>query len=103
MICVQNSSKGNSYRESKRVIASVIPKAAIRLNIGDVPKRVLLKLIRDLRKAATKNTEIKIYFPDKGAFRGVKCVEIGRSDAQVSVFKNSASKLDSDLKEIGIK
>jgi hypothetical protein len=62
MICVQNSSDGKSYTETKRVVGSVIPRMDIRLNIGDVPKRVLLKLIKDLRGIANKSTEIKIYF-----------------------------------------
>jgi hypothetical protein len=103
MICVQNSSRAKSFTVTKRLITCVVPVATIRLNIGDVPKRVILKLIKDLRGVANKNTEVKIYFPDRDSFRGIKCVEIGKSDKQVACFKNSSSKLDAELKVIGIK
>lgn len=94
-----NCSKKKSFRSSKRIITQVLPSVTNRVNLGCLPKRVLFKLIKNLRLNATKGTSIKIFFEAKGlGYRGYKCIEIGVKSPKLEPFVFSSSRMDGELK-----
>ncbi|TKW75092.1 MAG: hypothetical protein DI543_23230 [Bradyrhizobium icense] len=98
-VTVINYSKKKSFRSSKRIVTRVLPSVTNRVNIGCLPKRVLLKLIRNLRNNVTKGTSVKVFFEAKGVgYRGYKCIEIGRKTEHLAPFAFSISRIDDDLK-----
>lgn len=98
-VTIINCSKKKSFRSSKRIVTRVLPSVTNRVNIGCLPKRVLLKLIKNLRNNTTKGTSIKVFFEAKVlGYRGYKCIEIGRKSEHLEQFTFATSRIDEDLK-----
>lgn len=99
LVVVVNSSRKKSFRRSKRIVSAVLPSVTIRVNLGHLPKRVLLQLIENLKQSATRGTNLKLFFEDKTGFFGLKCVEIGPRSVAIEPFVLAASSLDDELAE----
>lgn len=98
IIIVINSSKKKSFRTSKRIITEVIQPITNRVSIGDIPKRVILSLIKNLKFSVTKGTSIQIFIESKNiGFRGFKCIEIGVKKQFLEPFVMSSSLIDKEL------
>lgn len=80
IVVIKNKSKEKCFAKSKRIISSILPQIDIRLNIGDIPERILIQLIKDLRKTASRGTKIKIFIKKDGGFSGFYLYEIGKKD-----------------------
>ena len=102
IVIVMNQSKLKSFRRTKRLISTVLPAIDIRVNIGDIPKRVLIELIKNLRISVSKGVCIQLYFEEKEGFRGFKCIEFGKKTTDIKDFVFVKSKLDNDLLAKGI-
>lgn len=99
IVVVINSSKKKSFRSSKRLIAMVVQPISNRISIGDLPKRVFIEMIKNLRASATKGTSIQVFFEAKNiGFRGFKCVQIGFYKKNLEEFMFANSLIDIDLK-----
>lgn len=99
-IIILNLSKKKSFRQTKRMISMVLPSITNRLNIGDLPSRVIIKLIKDLKSKVNRGTNIKIFVESKEGFRGFKCFEIGKKNFEFEFWINSKSFLDKDILNI---
>ena len=97
IVVVHNQSTRRAFRRTKRIITAVLPAVGIRLNLGDVPKRVMLALTGKLRDATTKGTCVKMFVADSSAYRGFKCIEFGTKAPVLAEFTYSRSKFDIDL------
>lgn len=101
LVVILNQSRKKSFRKSKRKIASVLPNAVPRVHLGDIPKRVLFSLIEDLRKTASRATQIKIFVQDRAGYHGWKCIEIGRHSFNLDSFVFIESTLHNELADLG--
>lgn len=98
IIVVINSSKKKAFRKSKRIVTSVVQPISNRISLGDVPKRVLIELAKNLRLATTRGTSIQIFFESRNiGFRGFKCIQIGKIKPHLEEFTTSKSLIDIDL------
>ena len=95
-ILVLNRSRKRKFRSTKRIITSVIPSITNRLNIGDIPQRVIIQLIKDLRLLSGRGVSIEVYIEDKSAYHGFKLFQIGKKMNHVEIF-TTPSKLDLTL------
>ncbi len=77
-VLIFNKSRKKSFRQTKRLISAVLPQISNRLNIGDIPKRVILKMIEDLRKIVNRGTCIEIYIEDRSGYMGFRLINIGK-------------------------
>lgn len=101
-VIIINSSKKKSFRSSKRIIAMVLQPITNRTAIGDIPKRILIDLIKNLRKNTTRGTSIQVFFEAKNiGFRGFKCVQIGVQKKNLEEFILCNSLIDTDLTSAG--
>ena len=101
LVVILNLSRKKSFRKSKRKLASVLPNAMPRLHLGDIPKRVLFSLIDDLRKTASRATQIKVFVEDRAGYHGWKCIEIGRHSFHLESFVFTESTLHDELADLG--
>ena len=101
LVVILNLSRKKSFRKSKRKLASVLPSATPRMHLGDIPKRVLFPLINELRKTASRGTQIKIFVEDRAGYHGWKCVEIGRHSFHLESFVFTESTLHNELADRG--
>lgn len=98
-----NSSKKKAFRRTKRIIAAVIQSVSNRISIGDVPKRILIELLKKLKMSVTKGTSIQIFIESKNiGFRGYKCIQIGSIKKNLEDFTETKSLIDKDLHLNGI-
>lgn len=84
------------------MVTAVLPSISNRVNIGDVPKRVLLELVKNLRHGTTKGVCIQLFFEEKQGFRGFKCIEFGTKSFRMLNFVNVDSRFDLDLAAKGL-
>lgn len=84
------------------MVTAVLPSISNRVNIGDIPKRVLLELVKNLRHGTTKGVCIQLYFEEKQGFRGFKCIEFGTKSYRVQNFVNVDSRFDLDMAAKGL-
>ncbi len=97
-VIIINSSKKKAFRKSKRIISAVIPSVTNRVSLADIPKRILIELIKNLKLATTRGTSIQIFFESKNlGFRGFKCIQVGVEKNNLAEFVNSKSLIDKDL------
>ena len=96
-IIILNLSKKKSFRQTKRMISMVVPPITNRVNIGDLPKRVIIRLIKNLKEKVNRGTNIKIFIESKEGFRGFKCFEIGKKSNDFEFWINSKSFLDKEI------
>ena len=101
LVTVINLSRKKSFRTSKRIVSIVLPQVSKRVNLGYVPRRVVLELVRNLRKSATRFTCVKLFFADSRGYHGMKCLEIGKPAPWLQSFVYCESSLDSELKMEG--
>lgn len=101
IILVLNRSRKKSFRSSKRIISSVFPSITNRLNIGDIPQRIIIQLIKDLKLKANRGTSIEIYVQDKTGYHGFKLIQIGKVKSHVDLF-TIPSKFDMTLINEGL-
>lgn len=97
LVVVVNESRKKSFRRSKRVISSVLPSITIRVNIGNLPRRVAIQLIENLKTSATRGTKVKLFLEDKAGYFGLKCVEVGPRSVSTEPFVMAASSIDDEL------
>ena len=97
IVVIFNQSRKKSFRRTKRIVTAVLPPINNRMNIGDVPKRVLIQLVKNLRDGTTKGVSIQLFFEEKDGFRGFKCIEFGKKSNQVIDFVRVNSRFDFDL------
>ena len=86
IIIILNKSKNNSFKKSKRIINKVLPKVDIRLNIGDIPYRVFIKLVKDLKKSTVKGTSVKIFIHNKECYHNFNIIQIGTKHKYLNNF-----------------
>lgn len=86
IVIVHNKSRKKSFRTTKRIISTVLPAIDIRINLGDIPERVLNTLIEELRKTVNRGTNIKIFIKKHNGFSGFKMIEIGKKDKYLHNF-----------------
>lgn len=99
IVIIINSSKKKSFRSSKRLIAMTVQPISNRVAIGDLPKRVLIELLKNLRANTTKGTSIQVFIEAKNiGFRGFKCIQIGFYKKNLEEFMFANSLIDIDLK-----
>ena len=103
LVIIINQSKKKSFLKSKRLISSVLPEINLRINLGDIPKRVLMSLLKELRLTASRATNLKIFIESKKSYHGFKCVEIGKPSFHLEPFTTSSSTFDTELFEVGFK
>lgn len=96
-IIIINYSRKKSFRKTKRVVSSVLPSITNRVNFGNIPKRVIIKLIKDLKSLVSKGVIIKVFIESKEGYRGFKCIEIGKKDFKYEFWINTASSIDKDI------
>lgn len=77
-VLIYNKSRKKSFRKSKRIISSVLPQISNRVNIGNIPKRIAIKLVEDLRKSVNRGTKIEVYIEDLDGYMGFKMFAIGK-------------------------
>jgi len=99
---IHNKSKGKQFRATKRIISEVLPFVDIRLNIGNIPLRVLLKLIKNLRLVSRRGTCVQIFFKANEGYHGFKLVEVGRKCEWLDRFRYCDSAIDDALKTVGV-
>ena len=87
-VIIENKSKFKCFRKTKRLITSVLPLVDKRLNIGDIPERVLEKLIIELRKLTSRGTNIKIFIYRKQFANKFELIEIGKKEKYLNIFYN---------------
>lgn len=98
IIIILNSSKKKSFRRTKRIIAEVVQPISNRISIGDIPKRVIISLCKNLKNNVTKGTSIQIFIESKNiGFRGFKGLQIGTQKNNIEEFILSKSLIDKDL------
>lgn len=84
------------------MVSVVLPSISNRVNLGDIPKRVLLELVKNLRHGTTKGVCIQLFFEEKQGFRGFKCIEFGTKSFRLQGFVNVDSRFDLDLATKGL-
>ena len=99
---VMNRSRKKAFRRTKRMVSAVLPSISNRMNIGDLPRRVLLELIKNLRHGTTKAVSIQLFFEEKEGFRGFKCIEFGTKRSGLQDFVQVDSRFDLDLMAKGL-
>ena len=97
-----NRSRKKAFRRTKRMVSAVLPSISNRVNIGDLPKRVLVELIKNMRHGTTKGVSIQLFFEEKEGFRGFKCIEFGTKMRHLEDFVNTDSDFDLDLQAKGL-
>lgn len=98
IVIIINSSKKKSFRSSKRLISQVLQPVTNRVSIGDIPKRILIELILNLKKNVSRGTSIQCYIESQNiGFRGFKCIQVGIKKKNLEEFENSQSLIDKDL------
>lgn len=85
-IVIHNKSKGRVFRKTKRIITSVLPLVDKRLNIGDLPLRVLNQLIENLKKCASQGLNIKIFIYKKQYAFKFELIELGKKEKYLKIF-----------------
>lgn len=101
IILILNRSRKKSFRSTKRMISAVIPSITNRLNMGDVPKRIAMEMIKNLKMKVNRGTSIEVYIQDKSGYHGFKLIQIGKVKSHVEEF-TCPSKLDIYLMAEGI-
>lgn len=96
-ILILNNSRKKSFRQTKRIISAILPSINNRVNIGNLPKRIIIQLIKELKKAVNRGTSIQIFIEDSSAYQGFKLIEVGKSKNHLEFFL-IPSDLDKDLK-----
>lgn len=91
-VLIYNKSRKKSFRKSKRIISSVLPQISNRVNIGNIPKRIAIKLVEDLRKSVNRGTKIEVYIEDLDGYMGFKMFAIGKKSGDS--FFDIKTKLD---------
>lgn len=86
-VLIFNKSRKKRFRKSKRIISSVIPSISNRLNIGDVPQRVINELIAQLKSISGKGTAVEIYIENKSGYHGFEIVFIGKRNRNTEIFE----------------
>lgn len=86
-VLVLNKSRKKRFRSTKRIVSAVLPSITNRLNIGDVPKRVILELITQLKLKSGKGTSIEIYIENKSGYHGFEVVFIGKRNYNSEIFE----------------
>ncbi len=99
---VINKSRKRKLKQTKRVLSSLLFRINHRTHIGDIPSRVLIKLIKDLRKYSGRGINIKVFIESKEGYNGFKLIEIGKNEDNFEMLTNSSSKIDDKLKKEGI-
>lgn len=94
IIIILNKSKNNSFKKSKRIINKVLNPIDLRINMGNLPKRVIIKLISDLKLIRTKNTNICIFIENKNCFSNFNLIEIGKKNNYLNIFKMFSEELN---------
>ena len=98
LVFVVNASKKKAFRRTKRIIASVLQPISNRIALGDVPKRVLIAFIKNLKSNTTKGTSVQIFIESKNiGFRGFKCIQVGTIKLNLEEFTTAKSLIDKDL------
>lgn len=87
IILIYNRSRKKRFRSTKRVISSVLPSISNRLNIGNIPKRVIEELILDLKKFSGRGTAIEIYIENKDGYHGFEICMIGKFNQRLDIFE----------------
>lgn len=82
IVLIFNKSRKKSFRRTKRIISSVLPPLSNRLNIGSIPRRIILQLIDDLKKVVNRGTKIEFYIEDSDGYMGFKMVSIGKKSKE---------------------
>lgn len=88
-VVILNKSKGKTFRKTKRIISIVLPKVDLRMNMGEIPLRVLKELIMELKQHARRATNIKIFVKTKSGFSGCTLIEIGKKEKFLENFSKS--------------
>lgn len=96
-ILILNNSRKKSFRQTKRIISAILPAINNRLNIGDLPKRIIIQLLKELKGMVNRGTSIQIFIEDASGYQGFKLVEIGKIKIHLEFFKIACG-LDKDLK-----
>ena len=91
IIIILNKSKKKSFRTSRRIINKVLPRVDLRLNVGNIPLRVLVKLVDDLKKTTTKGTSIKIFVENKNGYHKMNIIQIGTKHSYLEIFEMTKS------------
>lgn len=88
-VVIQNKSKKKVFRKTKRLITSIIPLVDKRLNIGDIPERILFQLIDDLKRMSSRGMNVKIFIYNKQNSFKFDLIEIGKKEKYLNLFKNN--------------
>lgn len=86
-VLIYNRSRKKRFRSTKRIISSVLPSISNRLNIGNVPKRVIEQLILQLKMVSGRGTAIEIYIENSDGYHGFEVVFIGKKNSKVDIFE----------------
>ena len=98
-IIIINRSTKLSLNTTQKIISQVLEPIYRRVNAGDIPMRVLIQLIKNLKKIATKSTSIKVFISTDIGYKGFKCIEIGKPHAVYEKYTHALSHIDKELKE----
>lgn len=80
------------------MISSVLPQISNRVSIGNVPKRIAIKLVEDLRKNVNRGAKIEFYIEDLDSYMGFKMIPIGKKSKES--FFDIKTSLDDFFKPI---
>jgi hypothetical protein len=96
LIIILNNSRKKSFRQTKRIISAVLPSINNRLSIGNLPKRIILDLIKNIKEKANRGTSIQIFIEESTGYHGFKLVQIGKLKKHLDLFEIE-TKLDKEL------
>ena len=102
LVVIHNKSKGKQFRTTKRIICSVLPFIDIRLNMGNIPLRVLIQLVKNLRACSRRGTYVQVFYKANEGYHGFKLFEIGRKSKWLEPFVECASAVDQDFLAAGM-
>lgn len=96
LILILNNSRKKSFRQTKRIISSVLPTITNRLNVGNIPKRIIIDLIKNLKSKTNRGTSIQVFIEESSGYHGFKLVQIGKLKKHLDLFEIE-TKIDKEL------
>ena len=96
LILILNNSRKKSFRQTTRIISSVLPTITNRLNVGNIPKRIIIDLIKNLKSKTNRGTSIQVFIEESSGYHGFKLVQIGKLKKHLDLFEIE-TKIDKEL------
>ncbi len=99
-VVIFNKSRKKRLIKTNRILSCLLFKISNRVYIGDIPSRIIVDLIKELKQFSGRGTAIKIFIESKSGFYGFYLVEIGKKEILYENFVYSDTNIKEQLREL---